>query len=75
MAGSDAPAEYKLYHYEPSIPAASAFAILFLITCILHIWQMVKDRTWFFTAFIIGGFCKILSCPAPLLSLLVYEAF
>jgi aspartate carbamoyltransferase regulatory subunit len=26
----------------------------------LHLFQMIKTKTWFFVPFVIGGFCK---CP------------
>lgn len=46
------------YDYQPSIPAAIVFASLFGATSILHIFQLVRHRTWFFIPFVIGGFCK-----------------
>jgi hypothetical protein len=48
---------FKLYHYDPSAGAAVAFAAIFGLTTVVHIWQMAKARAWFMTAFIIGGFC------------------
>lgn len=50
---------YPLYRYEPSIAAAVIFCILFLLATIIHSVQMVKTRTWFLTAFVLGGLCKL----------------
>lgn len=58
MAEEDANSDFKLYHYNPSVAAAVVFVLLFLATSIYHVWQMVKTRTWFFLAFIIGGICE-----------------
>ncbi|KAF4179334.1 hypothetical protein CNMCM8694_008128 [Aspergillus lentulus] len=46
---------YTLYHYDPSASAAVAFAAVFGLTTVVHTWQMIKERAWFMTAFIIGG--------------------
>jgi hypothetical protein len=58
MAEEQADSGFKLYHYDPSVAAAVIFVFLFLATSLCHVWQMVKQRTWFFTAFIVGGICK-----------------
>lgn len=55
MAEEQAAPSFKLYHYDPSVAAAVIFVFLFLATSFYHVWQMVKQRTWFFTAFIVGG--------------------
>lgn len=47
------------YPYSPSLAAAAIFAALFALTTLFHLYQMVRTRTWFFTAFIIGGLCKL----------------
>lgn len=51
---------YKLYHYDPSTAAAVAFAAVFGLTSAVHIWQIFRNRTWFFIPFVIGGLCE---CP------------
>ncbi|KAI9694680.1 MAG: hypothetical protein M1822_000296 [Bathelium mastoideum] len=48
-------ANFRFYHYEPSMPAAIIFAILFALTTILHTYQIVRSRTWFMFPFVIGG--------------------
>jgi hypothetical protein len=58
MAESEPTKDFKPYHYDPSLAAASISAILFLTTSSVHVWQMFKHKTWFFVAFIIGGLCK-----------------
>lgn len=50
--------DYYLWHYLPSIAAAAIFAVIFAILTIALLWRMCKTRTWYFTAFIIGGLCK-----------------
>jgi hypothetical protein len=58
MTEEQAAPSFKLYHYDPSVAAAVVFVFLFLATSFCHVWQMVKERTWFFTAFIFGGACE-----------------
>lgn len=49
-------AEWKLWHYTPSLPAAIIFLVIFLAMSILHTWTMVRTRLWFCTAFVVGGY-------------------
>ena len=56
MAGA-----YKLYDYDPSKSAAVVFAIIFAITTLLHMFQMIRKRSWYFIPFVIGGLCKFSS--------------
>ncbi|KAJ5586889.1 uncharacterized protein N7459_002654 [Penicillium hispanicum] len=46
---------YKLYNYDPSAGAAVAFSAIFFLTTAVHIWQLIRNRTWFFIPFIVGG--------------------
>ena len=48
-----------LYHFDPSLAAAAVFASLFGISTILHLYRMLRTRTWYLTPFIIGGVCEI----------------
>ena len=50
--------KYYLYHYEPSKVAAIIFVALFAITTVLHIYQLVRNRVWYFIPFVVGGLCK-----------------
>ncbi|KAJ5943710.1 hypothetical protein N7516_003878 [Penicillium verrucosum] len=47
--------EFKLYHYDPSAGCAVAFAAVFGLTTVVHIWQLGRNRTWYFIPFVIGG--------------------
>jgi len=51
--------DFKLYHYTPSLAAAVIFIALFAGTTLLHTFQLIKKRTWYFIPFLIGGFCKL----------------
>ncbi|KAJ5208084.1 hypothetical protein N7449_002463 [Penicillium cf. viridicatum] len=46
---------YTLYNYDPSGVAAIIFVALFGLTTLVHIFQMIRSRSWFFIPFIIGG--------------------
>ncbi|GAB1739773.1 hypothetical protein NU219Hw_g4710t1 [Hortaea werneckii] len=50
----EAPKEHKLYHYDPSVVAAVVFALLFIISLLWHIFQLIRHRAWFFIPFVIG---------------------
>ncbi|KAI9783330.1 MAG: hypothetical protein M1835_003825 [Candelina submexicana] len=57
--GSSAPGEsskYVLYAYAPSLAAAIIFTILFLLTSSLHLYQLIRTRTWFMIPLLVGGF-------------------
>jgi hypothetical protein len=46
------------YPYEPNRAGAIIAMLCFGGSAIAHLWQMVRTRTWFFTAFLIGAFSK-----------------
>lgn len=50
--------DFKLYRYDPSLAAAIIFCILFLIITSIHLYQMVRTKTWILVPFVIGGSCK-----------------
>ncbi|KAM6515788.1 hypothetical protein FALCPG4_013995 [Fusarium falciforme] len=57
MAGdssSDASEGYVFYNYNPSMPAAVIFIVVFGLAAILHTWQLLRSRTWYFIPFLIG---------------------
>ncbi|KIX01520.1 uncharacterized protein Z518_09246 [Rhinocladiella mackenziei CBS 650.93] len=56
MAGDNENADFKLYQYDPSLTAAVIFIILFLLITLLHTYQLVRTRTWYFIPFCIGGY-------------------
>lgn len=52
--------EFILYYYTPSAAAAGIFVVLFGISTVLHLLQLVRTRTWFMIPFFIGGICQSL---------------
>ncbi|KAG9232390.1 RTA1 like protein-domain-containing protein [Amylocarpus encephaloides] len=45
-----------LWAYDPNTNLALATAALFSISTIIHLVVVIKRKTWFYTAFVIGGF-------------------
>ncbi|KAF2454164.1 RTA1 like protein-domain-containing protein [Lineolata rhizophorae] len=43
------------YDYDPSLAAAILFCVLFSLTTLLHLYQMLRTRTWYFIPFCVGG--------------------
>ncbi|KAM0558038.1 hypothetical protein ACHAPJ_005205 [Fusarium lateritium] len=43
------------YRYEPSLPAAIIFIVIFGISSVLHLFQIMKTKTWFFLPFLVGS--------------------
>ncbi|KAM0324882.1 hypothetical protein ACHAQA_007848 [Verticillium albo-atrum] len=52
--------DYYLWKYLPSIPAAAIFLVLFLAATLAIVWRLWKTRSWFCTAFAIGGLFQII---------------
>lgn len=44
-----------LYQYEPSRTGAVVFIFAFGISAILHLYQMIRGREWFYTSFVVGA--------------------
>lgn len=42
------------------MPAAVVFIVVFLLSAIVHIVQLVRTRTWYFIPFVIGCLGKLL---------------
>lgn len=61
MSDSSQHIDFKLYRYTPSVAAAAIFIALFIITTVFHLWQLIKSRSWYFIAFVLGGICKYLT--------------
>jgi len=60
--------DFALYRYKVSLPAAIAAVGVFFILSLLHVWRIYRYRSFYFTAFTVGGFCTYLpslSCPHP----------
>ncbi|KAI6758553.1 hypothetical protein HG530_010793 [Fusarium avenaceum] len=47
--------DFKLYRYDPSLPAAIVSVVIFAILTVLHTWRLFRVRAYYFTAFTIGG--------------------
>lgn len=58
----DDPNAYVLYRYHPSQVAAIIFVVLFGLTTILHLFQLIKKRTWYFIPLVVGGACTYHTC-------------
>ncbi|GFF24890.1 RTM1-like protein, putative [Aspergillus udagawae] len=50
------PPSFKLYRYDPSVGAAVAFILLFIVSSCIHTYQLARTRTWFFVPFVLGGY-------------------
>jgi hypothetical protein len=61
--------DYYLWLYVPSTPAAALFTALFALGTAYIIWRMFRSRTWFCTAFVVGGLCTSPLSPQPALHL------
>lgn len=57
------PNRFVLYRYNPSLEAAIVFCVAFALTTLLHIFQIIKKRTWYFIPLAVGGACKSPSYP------------
>ena len=55
---ADEAVDFKLFRYDPNLGAAVFFMLLFTAAASLHTYQYVVTKTWFFTAFIVGCWCK-----------------
>ncbi|GFF52968.1 protein RTA1 [Aspergillus udagawae] len=51
---------FVLYHYEPSLPAAIVFSVLFNITTLAHLYQRVKSGSKYMNPFIVGGLFQVI---------------
>ncbi|KAK4465304.1 RTA1 like protein-domain-containing protein [Cladorrhinum samala] len=54
-AGAEESFDFALYRYDPSLPAAVVAVVVFLILTLLHIWRIYRHRSFYFTAFTVGG--------------------
>ena len=52
---------FSFYFYAPSLAAAIAFIVLFTLTSIVHVAQLLRNRTWYFVPFIVGTICGALA--------------
>jgi uncharacterized membrane protein YpjA len=54
----DAP--WAFYRFVPSVPANVLFIVLFAISAILHTAQLLRTKTWYLIALVIGALCNAL---------------
>jgi hypothetical protein len=47
------------WDYNPSLPTAIIFVVIFAVLTVLHGWKMIKSKQWFCTPFFVGGTCKV----------------
>ncbi|CAG8881157.1 unnamed protein product, partial [Penicillium salamii] len=49
-----------MYDFVPSKTAAIVFGILFLVTTLFHLVQLIQKRTWFYIPFLIGCIFEVI---------------
>ncbi|CAI7632767.1 unnamed protein product [Penicillium viridicatum] len=52
--------QHNIYGYNPSLPAAIIFIILFSVSTAHHGYQLTKSRCWYFIPFVIGGIFQVI---------------
>jgi hypothetical protein len=52
--------DFALYRYELSLPAAIAAVAGFLILTLFHVWRIYRHRSFYFTAFTVGGCFQVI---------------
>ncbi|KAJ5488130.1 RTA-like protein [Penicillium expansum] len=52
--------QHNIYGYNPSLPAAVIFIVLFGATTAYHGYQLTKSRCWYFIPFVIGGIFQVI---------------
>ncbi|KAF1844312.1 RTA1 like protein [Cucurbitaria berberidis CBS 394.84] len=55
MTDASAQPKFVLWPYTPSLPGGMVAAIVFFILSGIHIFRLVKNRTWFCIPFVIGA--------------------
>ena len=59
---------FVYYRYDPSRAAAVIFTILFLLTSLLHLYQLIRARTWYFLPLVIGAIFEMIGYIGRILS-------
>jgi hypothetical protein len=52
--------DFKYFRYDPSLAAAVIFTVLFLLTSLFHLYQLIRARTWYFLALVIGAIFEMI---------------
>ncbi|KAH8177491.1 RTA1 like protein [Sarocladium implicatum] len=55
MSEHDPAFDFRLYRYTPSLPAAIVSAVVFAALTSFHTWRILRARSYYFTAFTVGG--------------------
>lgn len=56
---SNALSEFKLYDYDPSLPAAIVFIVVFSVLAVAQSFALIRNRLWFFIPVSIGVIRKL----------------
>lgn len=59
-SADDAWAGFEMWYYDPSVPAAVIFAIIFIALTSYHAYLLFRRRTWFCIPFLVGGCFEII---------------
>lgn len=59
--------DFKLYRYNPSLPAAIIALVVFAILTAAHTWKIARHRSLYFIPFTVGLACKSLYGLPPIL--------
>lgn len=60
--------DFNIYLYDPSLPAAIIFVVLFLLISLLHIYQLIRKRTWYFMPLVVGGIVECIGYVGRIIS-------
>jgi hypothetical protein len=53
-------AAWAFYRFVPSVPANVLFIVLFAISAVLHTAQLLRTKTWYLIALVVGALCNVL---------------
>jgi hypothetical protein len=56
--------EYVLWPYTPTIAAGVIAALVFAVLTSAHVWQLIRNRTWFCIPFVVGGLFETIGYAA-----------
>lgn len=48
---------YRLYEYQPTLIGAGIFSAIFCLLIAVHLWLLIRNKTWHMVGFFIGGVC------------------
>lgn len=49
---------FRYFHYSPSLAAAVLFIVFFSVPTGIHGYQMLRQRAWLMSPFLLGGCCR-----------------